>query len=733
MLHEVEELRRSLIIKIQNVQTSLYTVKPAYALDFDFIVSEAIDLDQTAQQCSSCHHAPRLAERLELAQSLINEYQTSLSYYLTAAANSGRIAKIKSDAAEIGKKLIMLTGEMSHTASRNLAELSTETMLRMSHVMTILLITIATTFLLGVMVAVNLTKSITKPVSQLVNATRMIASGEYGTAIDYRDKTEFGELAEHFNSMSRAIKDGYDKIQKEMADRKQAEEALRESEVKFRTFFEVSPVGIVIYPVSSDPFHSRLERATFNSAYHTFFGYSREELNSKSIADLTYPDDMDKHADLTHDLLVGTRDSYNLEVRFMNKKEDIIWGYLNVTALRNSHDEPAQIMTTLVDINERKTMEMEQLKFEKLESVGILAGGIAHDFNNILTSIIVNIARAKMSHNFEKLFEVLEEVEGACTRAKELTNRLITFSKGGSPVMKPVLLNEHVKESALFALKGSHIECNFSLPDDLWPVEADAGQINQVILNLVINAVQAMPSVGTIHIALKNVKADAQNPHPLPDGDFVRVLIQDSGSGISKKNIQKIFDPYFTTKQEGSGLGLSSAYSIIKNHGGYIYVDSEKGFGSTFTIYLPAVRDKLPHITKRKAEDMSGEGKILLMDDDSTLRSTLSKTLRQFGYDVEVARDGDEAIALYETALKDNEPFDAVIMDLTISSGMGGEEAIQKLRAIDPEVKAIVSSGYSDESVMSDFKKYGFSGTITKPYEIEELNDLLNSLITENA
>jgi PAS domain S-box-containing protein len=732
-LHEVEELRRSLIIKIQNVQTNLYTVKPAYARDFDFIVNEASDLDVTARKCSSCHHEPSLAMRIEAVQSGIKDYAISLSYYLTASANADRIAKLKLDSASIGRELIQMAEDMSHSATKNLTGLTVETMKRMNYVTTILLITIVVTFILGILVSVNLARSITSPVNELVNATRMIGSGEYGSTIDYKDKTELGELAEHFNSMSLAIKDGYEKIQKEMTERQHAEEALRASEEQFRTFFEVSPVGILIYPADSNALERSLKFSTFNSAFHNFFGYSGDELSNKSIADLAYPEDIGKNIELINELMAGKRNSYSIEKRYISKSGDIIWGYKSVTALRDSNNKPSKIMTTLVDITERKKMEEEQLKFEKLESVGILAGGIAHDFNNILTSIIVNIARAKMSPNFGKLFEILTEVEGACKRAKELTNRLITFSKGGAPVKKLCHVKDHLKDSTLFALRGSNIKSEFQIPDDLWPVNVDVGQINQVILNLVINAKQAMQNGGLIHVHAENIKADSQSIYPLPDRDYVKITFQDNGIGISRDQIKKIFDPYFTTKKDGSGLGLSSAYSIIKNHAGHIDVESEVNAGTTFHVYLPAISNQSSAETRKTVNRLIGECNILIMDDDATLRLTLSKTIQQLGYDVELAKDGDEAIHLYTKALKDGQPFDALIMDLTITGGMGGKEAIKKLTAIDPEVKAIVSSGYSDDSLMANFKHYGFCAIITKPYEIEELHELLNTVIKEKA
>jgi CheY-like chemotaxis protein len=344
----------------------------------------------------------------------------------------------------------------------------------------------------------------------------------------------------------------------------------------------------------------------------------------------------------------------------------------------------------------------------------------------------MNLARAKMSlDSREDLSSMLTDVEDSCRRAKDLTNKLITFSKGGTPVKKIMSIKEQLKDAAMFALRGSHIECKFHLPNDLWQVEIDEGQINQVVINLVINATQAMANGGTIHITAENLYAGAQNIFSLPDSDFIKITVRDEGHGIHKEHIQKIFDPYFTTKKKGSGLGLSSAYSIIKNHNGYIDVQSEPESGTVFYIYLPASKIK-PIVKDKETKPLEGEGYVLLMDDDDTLRTTIRKTLNQIGYEIQLSSDGSEAVELYSKALSSDKPFDVVIMDLTISNGMGGKEAIAKLLEIDPKVKAIVSSGYSDDTIMANYRNYGFCGIITKPYEISDLNELLCAVIKDD-
>jgi len=731
MLHEVEELRRSLVIKIQNVQGELYTIDKTFVNNFDSIVLNALDLKETAAKCSSCHHDNHLTGHIEEVQSLIEEYEVKLSYYLTAAANAEMIQRMKFDAAKIGIKLVSLTEAMSHSASKNLNERSAGTMSRLYYVRIILFSTIIITFILGLIVAIQLTKSVTEPIRALLDGTRLISSGKLGSTISITDTSEFGELAKNFNTMSTAVKEGYDKIEKEISERRQAEKALRESEARFRAFFDMSPVGISIHPFGPEQYRKALKMSTFNPAFHEFFAYTRDELNEKTMEDITFPDDLDKDIQLTNELLSGRNDGYRIEKRYVSKSGETLWGFKNVTTLRSLDGTPSQIMTTLVDITESKRMEEEQMKIEKLESVGILAGGIAHDFNNIVSSILINLARAKMAlDSGDDIREILADIEGGCRRTVDLTSRLITFSKGGIPIKKPVSIKEQLKDSALFALRRSNVTCKLEVPDDLWLVEADEGQINQVILNLLINAVQAMPDGGTITIKAENIQPNSQKRFPLNYREFVKIIFKDSGSGIPREHIKKIFDPFFTTKQKGSGLGLSSVYSILKNHDAYIDVESREGEGSTFYIYLPA-STRLDSISEQAP--LQGGGRILLMEDDHTLGETLQNALVWLGYEIALAKDGSEAIDTYSRHLKSDQPFNVVIMDLTISNGMGGREAIKELLKIDPDVKAIVSSGYSDDPLMSDFRKYGFCGVMRKPYEIEALHALLNTIIRNSA
>ncbi|MEW6571468.1 MAG: PAS domain-containing protein [Nitrospirota bacterium] len=380
-----------------------------------------------------------------------------------------------------------------------------------------------------------------------------------------------------------------------------------------------------------------------------------------------------------------------------------------------------------VDISERKKMEDERLKFEKLESLGILAGGIAHDFNNILTAIVGNISFAKMSLDSQnEVYKALIMAEKASLRAKDLTQQLLAFSRGGEPIKKVVSVSELIKDSANFVSSGSSVKCEFFLADDLLPVEVDEGQMNQVFNNLLINAIQSMPQGGVISISAENLSDT--DPLALHDGKYVKITIRDYGHGIPQEYLKKIFDPYFTTKQKGSGLGLATAYYIIKRHHGHIRAESKLGAGSAFYVYLPASEK---HIVagQEAVEILPAKGKILVMDDEEILREFTNRMLTRLGYEVEVASDGTEAIELFLRAKDSGKPFDVVLMDLTIPGGMGGKEAIKKLREIDLEVKAIVSSGYSNDPIMANYREYGFKSVVTKPYTLEVLSKTLSDVL----
>lgn len=403
-----------------------------------------------------------------------------------------------------------------------------------------------------------------------------------------------------------------------------------------------------------------------------------------------------------------------LEVRVQERTADLVTANLSL-----QHE-----------ISERKRLEHELLNVRKLESVGLLAGGIAHDFNNILTVIMGNISLAKMDvPPHAATFARLTEAENASQRATALTRRLLTFSTGGAPIRRPTAIAALLKESASIALQGSKVRAEFSLPDDLWPVDADAGQINQVITNVVINADQAMPEGGSLHVRAENMTVVAEHALPLRAGRYVKVSITDQGVGIPEEHLPKIFDPYFTTKTQGSGLGLAAAYAIVQKHNGYMTPDSAVGEGTTFSIYLPVAQSRVIALQSVVGPQRGSTGKILVMDDEASIRQLVEHMLTQMGYKVESTPDGVKTVRLYTQAKEAGQSFAAVILDLTIPGGMGGKETLQQLLKIDPHITAIVSSGYSTNPVMANFEQYGFRGVLTKPYRIEELSAVLHRVL----
>ncbi len=412
--------------------------------------------------------------------------------------------------------------------------------------------------------------------------------------------------------------------------------------------------------------------------------------------------------------------------------------YLEVSAspVRNAQGEIYAGIETVRDITSRKLLEQKVAKHQKLDSIGVLAGGIAHDFNNMLAAILGNISLANLNlPKNSKSHKLLLEAEKACNIATTLTQQLLTFSKGGAPITKTAAISSLIIESVKFTLRGSKVRGDTtSVPADLWPVEVDEGQINQVIQNLTKNAEQAMPQGGNIYLSAENIILDSDTADSLSlmSGKYIKITLRDEGVGIAPNELSQIFDPYFTTKKTGNGLGLAVCYSIIKNHHGVINVDSKEGKGTIFTLYLPVSNKKLA-VTQKEITNVATEKKearILLMDDDEMVQAVSMKLMEHLGYRVEQAKDGEEAIALFSEAKASGDDFDAVILDLTVPGGMGGLETMTHLLEIDQGVKGIVSSGYANDPIMANYSKYGFSAVIPKPFTIEDLNKILHQVIS---
>ena len=386
--------------------------------------------------------------------------------------------------------------------------------------------------------------------------------------------------------------------------------------------------------------------------------------------------------------------------------------------------------------------ELKQ-RIRQLESIAALSGGIAHDYNNLLTAIMGNISLA-LEHvePDSKLSSLLEQALAASRTAKTLTRRLITFSKGGQPTKKPTDIVSVIENTAAFSLSGSNIRCELGPSNGIWSAHTDAQQIGQAIHNLVINAAESMPSGGTVSISFENTTIDSPNSILAP-GRYIDIAIEDQGAGIPDEHIEKIFDPYFSTKAKGTikgtGLGLSISHSIISNHGGEITVCSRLGVGTTFHVLLPASEapaDLIQPLDARETVEIPdkpvmGRGRILVMDDEAMILELAGNMLGHLGYDADFAEEGQCAVRKYRAALDASAPYDAVILDLTIKGGMGGQETIEMLKAIDPAVKAIVSSGYSDNPVIADYRRYGFCEVVAKPYEMVEFSRKLHRVVNE--
>jgi len=507
---------------------------------------------------------------------------------------------------------------------------------------------------------------------------------------------------------------------RENLERQRSDAALLESMERYRRLFERNLAGV---------FQTDLDGVirTTNQAFAAMLGYDEgDELVGRSILDLgPEPDQLRRFLDE----LTTVGRVHNSEFTMANRRGDPVTIMMNAGRIGETRGGDRFIEAIAIDVTDRsraeevrRHLEQRSQQSQKLESLGVLAGGIAHDFNNMLMAILSNISLAKRSAGSrDETLRRLNEAEDVCLRATGLTQQLLTFSKGGRPIRKTASIGRLVEEATATAARGGNCHYDCRCNPDLWPVEVDEGQITQVIQNLVLNAIEAMPRGGTVSVGVDNAHLAEGDVPTLEAGRFVRIEVVDTGVGIPDDSLENIFDPFFTTKKGGSGLGLATAFSIVRSHGGAIVVHSNEDHGSKFEVYLPA-SEKGRSIPDIDADESAlGHGRLLIMDDDEAVRSAASELLETIGYEVDTAADGAEAITLYRDAMETGAPYRAVVLDLTVPAGVGGRETMARLLEIDPGVKAIVSSGYSTDPVMANYREHGFSGVAVKPYRLAEL------------
>lgn len=498
-------------------------------------------------------------------------------------------------------------------------------------------------------------------------------------------------------------------------------DALQRSEAKYREFIDLLPD--IVFELDLEGKFTYASRLGFEKT-----GYTEDDIEKGLDAvELVVPEHRERIRNNMLRVLKGERVGYN---EYIALRKD---GRRFPVEIRSSpifkDGKVSGIRGIVVDITDRKRVEEELVKGEKFEALSILAGGIAHDFNNLIAIILGNIEIIETEPVNDNIREALISMEKAIMRAKSLTEQLMTFTKEGIPMKRVASIADLIKETSVFSLRGTKASCIFNIEEDLWYVEMDEAKISQVIGNILLNSVQAMPEGGLIEIFASNEIVSEDNDFKIQPGKYIKVSIKDHGIGIPKDKLPYIFDPYFTTKEKGHGLGLASSYIIIKKHSGYIYAESEYGGGTTITFYLPAV-EKMP-ISREDTEReilKRGKGRILLMDDEEEIRKTIGGMLNKLGYEVEEASDGKEMLEKYKHSLL-KKPFDLVMMDLTVSGVIGAIETIKELLKIDSSTKAILMTGYTTDDVLIKYREYGFKDVIVKPFKIAALNRVISKII----
>ncbi|MCK5707623.1 MAG: response regulator [Candidatus Aureabacteria bacterium] len=571
--------------------------------------------------------------------------------------------------------------------------------------------------------------TISKPLSLLRESAVQVMDGNLNVKSGIKSRDEFGKVGLAFDKMivslkerNEEIKRSNEKLQVEITEKKKTQEKLDKKQNFLDSIVQNIPNMIFVKDAKD------LKFTMFNKAGEDILQIKTEMLIGKNDYDFFPKEQADFFTEKDRKVLKEGKmiDIYQEEIDTAHGKKIL---HTKKVPIFDKQGKPQYLLGISEDITEKLLMEQELFKEKRMESIGLLAGGIAHDFNNLLTVLYGNIKMIKIFYAKDKeVIKYLNVIEGSLQDARSLTDQLLTFSRGGEPVKQVVDLADLLIDIIDFSLRGSQTKAKYEISEKLWKSESDIGQIKQVISNLIINASQAMPQSGTIYIHAANVifNENQSQLFGLDPGKYVKVLIQDKGVGMSKETLSQIFTPFFSTKEKGRGLGLSICLSIMKRHKGSIIAESEIDKGTTFTLYFPATEKELPFSKdKEKKSELELKQKILIMDDEKEIVAILSDFLQRIGSEVEITLNGEEAIEKYKNAKEAGQGFTLVLLDLTISGGMGGKETMEELKKIDPEVNAFVMSGYSKDPVLSNFKEYGFKGYILKPFDLEKVVKLI--------
>jgi PAS domain S-box-containing protein len=522
-------------------------------------------------------------------------------------------------------------------------------------------------------------------------------------------------------------------IVRDITARKKVQAALAEEKSRLEATLGAVADGVI-------SFDARGNALLLNHAAERMCGWSREESGGKRGKDILMLRDPETDAPCFDRVFKSAIGGETVEYDFLilesrqGARRDVA---LSGAPMHDTGGAITGVVLAFGDITDKRRLEDEIFRARKLDSLGVLAGGIAHDFNNILTGIITNLFMAKTALRPEaEPYAMIAEAEQAAFRASRLTKQLLTFSEGGEPVKESASMSELIQDSAGFCLSGSNVDSNLDIPDDLWAVEIDRGQIDQVLNNLILNAKQAMPEGGTVSIRACNMTvsdrvSEATEAHvPLAPGSYVKVSVADTGPGIEQEHLGRIFDPYFTTRDGQAGLGLATVYSIVQKHGGFITAKSAPGKGATFIFYLPAIPNRTESHPPQ-LESIGGKRRVLVMDDDEVIRSVVVRLLKRAGMDVTAVAEGGSAIDAYREALARGNRYDVVLMDLTVKGGMGGKEAMKRLLEVDPSARVIVASGYANDPIMANFREYGFVNVLRKPFNVNDFIRVIVEVIGE--